>query len=354
MIDKKSIYRTIEGTPLNLPARVLYHSLRHSRNGLSTARGVLGERSSFVRRVTQIHSHSESLSSVAVPDSAQSTLCDGWVEIPKAVRLSPGFWQPYLYHSPDDQLFRCYYEYRGHKRNWHIGLTTSDSIIGPYIDHHFPILSPSGEPGTPDEKCVADPTVLHFPEKDPEWYMWFDMMDRDGVWRLGIATSNNGKDWEKHTEEDGTTAVVLDVGEEGEWDDEMVHAPESFVYNDKVRLIYNAKGSGHEEYSGGLAVATDPEGMGYEFEKYGMTTAGETVTGGSNVRIKPPVEIDGDLYALHSRDTWGLADFCRSTDGCESWEHICSFDHHWMNSIEKIDGRLVGIGANGSVYVRVV
>lgn len=135
-------------------------------------------------------------------------------------------------------------------------------------------------------------------------------------------------------------------------DDDFVHAPEVFVYDGEIRLIYNAQGSGHTGYGGGLAVASDDDGLGYDFKKRGQTTAGETLTGGDSVRIKPPFTVRETMYALHSRDTEGVSDICKTPDGGQTWEHICSFPYPWANSFIEKDGYLVGIGADKKLYVR--
>ena len=159
--------------------------------------------------------------------------------INNVVYFAPNFWQPDLYQPESDVPYYFYYEYRGTQRQWHIALTTSETVLGPYGIHEYPFLSPSSDIETMDAKGIADTTVLYLPDSDPPWHMWFDMLESDDVWRISHATSTDGTEWTKQTNGQGETAVVLYIGEPGDWDDDFVYAPEAFVYDGDVRLIYN-------------------------------------------------------------------------------------------------------------------
>lgn len=276
----------------------------------------------------------------------------GWHTCRDVVRFSPDFLQPDIVHPHPSSNHFCFYEYRGKDYKWHIGVTTSHNLLGPYVDHQFPILSPSGKDGCPAEDGIADPSVLYFEDREPSWHMWFDMLDSEDVWRIGHATSTNGFDWQIQRNEQNEPATVIDIGKEGEWDDQFVHAPEAFLYEDEVRLIYNAQGSGHKNYDGGVAVASDPEGIGRDFEKIGQTTAGDTALGGDDIRIKRPIKIGGELFALHSRDVKNHATICKSDDGCETWDIVSEFPHANGTSFMLKSDYLVCIASDGNMYAK--
>ena len=277
---------------------------------------------------------------------------NGWEVKRDVVRMDPGFAQPYLMSPQDEDRFYCFYEYRGAKNSWHIAVTSAESVDGPYTLHHFPILSPTGNPDHPDGKHIADPTVLHFPNQSPQWHMWFDMCDFHGVWTIGHATSENGVKWTKQTSSDGITEKVLDVGDPGEWDDDFLHAPEAFVRDGTVQLIYNAQGTGHKDYDGGLAIASDSEGLGTEFVKWGQTTDDETSTEDDDIRVKSPIVIGSTLYALLSRDGNSTAVVGASSDGGRSWTQMAVFPHPQANSFLLVDGLLCGIGRDRNLYYK--
>lgn len=277
---------------------------------------------------------------------------NGWHRVRNSVINSPNFLQPDLILSPPDDEYRCYYEYRDEKYRWNIAVAVSDNVTGPYDTHHFPILTPSGVRGCPAETGIADPTVLYLEDADLPWHMWFDMRDSSGDWRIGHATSTDGIKWQIQKNDDGRPSTVIDIGDAGEWDDHFVHAPEAFTYNDRVRLVYNAQGCGHQNYDGGLAVASDPDGLGYEFEKVGQTTYGDTAVGGNDIRVKKPIKINDSHYAIHSRDIKQHATICKSEDGCESWKTVSQFPYPSANSFIKKGDYLVCIGSNRDIFIK--
>lgn len=278
----------------------------------------------------------------------------GWYTITSPFRWMPGFEQPDLIQSPLSDKYFCYYEYKGGKYQWNIGLAVSDNVLGEYDRHIFPLLSPTNQKNCPAETGIADPTVLYIEKSEPPWHMWFDMQDGSEIWRIGHATSKDGYHWKIQRSNDGTPSVLIDVGKPGTWDDKWVHAPEAFLLNGKVRLIYNAIGTGHIDYDGGLAIASDKDGFGYAFNKFGQTTHDDTALGGKNIRVKKPIEINNFFYALHGRDTRGEEHhtICRSRDGCKSWEIVDKFPFPLANNLFLKDDYVVCIGVNNKIHVK--
>jgi hypothetical protein len=353
----KIIGETLRGTPLFPLAKYAHTSVMYPKNYTEVlASEKINTNQNLKRKISDesknaIEVHELNLEPVEQPGE-EIDWKNGWHTVENVIKYSPGFLQPNILQPSSSEQYFCFYEYRGKNYQWHIGVTVADNVLGPYTTHHFPILAPSGKNGCPAEMGIADPTVLCFEDSDPSWHMWFDMRDRHDVWRIGHATSTDGIDWKICRGENDRPAAVIDIGERGAWDDGFVHAPEAFIYNDKVRLIYNAQGSGHQNYDGGLAIASDPAGRGFEFSKVGQTTFGDTALGGSDIRVKQPIRIRDTFYALHSRDVKGHATICRSNDGCETWDIVESFPYPYGNSFIREDSHLICIGADKNMYVK--
>jgi hypothetical protein len=353
----KIMGETLRGTPLFPLAKYAHTSIMYPKNyaKILAAEGI-NERQKLKRKIANRPEEATelrelNLESVERPGE-EIDWKNGWYTVEDAIKFSPGFLQPDILQPPSSDQYFCFYEYRGKNYQWHIGVTVADNVLGPYTTHHFPILAPSGENECPAETGIADPTVLCFGDTDPSWHMWFDMRDRHNLWRIGHATSSDGIDWQIQRDEDDRPTAVIDVGERGQWDDGFVHAPEAFTYNGEVRFVYNAQGSGHQNYDGGLAIASDPAGRGFEFSKVGQTTAGDTALGGDDIRVKQPIEIGDTFYALHSRDVKEHATICRSNDGCETWDIVESFPYPYGNNFIREYGHLICVGADKNMYVK--
>jgi len=267
----------------------------------------------------------------------------------RVVYMDPGFAQPQLFRPHDNAPFYLYYEYRGQGSKWFIAVSTAEDVTGPYDIHHFPILSPSTEPRSPDYAHIADPTVLYFENRDPAWHMWFDMCDRHGVWRIGHATSDDGINWQKDTSNE-ITKTTLDTGSSGSWDDDSLHAPEAYIWRDQVRLLYNARGTGHTSWDAGLAVATNRTQSGWEFEKRGQLTEDDTTSAGVENRLKPPVRVGNILFSFVGSDGKATATVVRSTDGGESWETVTKYPSHMAMSPVVDDGKMHVIASDGVLH----
>ncbi len=77
-----------------------------------------------------------------------------------------------------------------------------------------PVLTP-GSPGEWDEDCISPSSVIYY---DSTYHMWYTSGRFDTIpHRIGHATSPDGITWTKDTNN-----PVLDVGPEGDWDDNHV------------------------------------------------------------------------------------------------------------------------------------
>lgn len=268
----------------------------------------------------------------------------------KAVFMEPGFAQPQILTAGQKDDYYIFYEYRGRNNKWHIAMTSSPEVTGPYDIHHFPILSPENNEQVPDSKHVADPSVIYLPNRDPPWHMWYDMCDKNDVWRIGHATSYNGKKWDKE-EKNGQTKIILDVGKQGQWDDEMLHAPEVFRYDDELRMLYNAQGTGHTGFNGGLALQEETNNE-FEFKKFGQVTGDDLTDIGTENRIKPPIRIGDKLYTLIGWDGAGTSTVIVSDDGGKSWETVVKFPFHMIHSFLIDEDVIYGIGSDKHIIYK--
>jgi hypothetical protein len=241
--------------------------------------------------------------------------------------------------------YYLFYEYRDSKARWNIGLATADNMSGPFDTHTFPILAPTGNRTDPDGQHIADPSVLYLEDRDPSWHMWFDMCDTEDTWRLGHATSYDGMNWDRDTS-NGRTEVVLDLGSPGEWDDELLHAPEAFIYDDEIRVLYNAQGSGHTGFDAGLATVVESEEGELSLEREGQVTDDTTCSGWVQNRIQKPIQIDGTLYTIVGWDGNSDAAIIRSSNGGRSWEEVVEFLYPMVCSLFVDDSVIYGIGSD--------
>jgi len=165
-------------------------------------------------------------------------------------------------------------------------------------------------------------------------------MNGDDGWTCGKATSMDGITWTKvDLNSDTVTDILLSKGELGEWDADIVHCPEAFLWNGKVRVLFGGRTGGSSVYQMGLAIANDVDGLGYSLQKYGQVTDEETSPFGSH-RIRTPIIIGDTLYARLSENT--EYHFGASSDGGVTWDYICELTHDISNFMIE-DEKLYGV-----------
>lgn len=249
--------------------------------------------------------------------------------------------------------YLCYYEYNAVGGPWFIGLLRSNSIRGPWTSHAA-VLSASGVSGAPDEIYVADPTVQYINGK---YHMWFDMGDLDNgtgiLTTIGHATSDDGIVWTKQAT-DGVTDAVIARGPR-DYDIMSCHAPESFIHDGVVHLLYACQGTVPEyidstDFNTALAVASDSNGLGTSFRKYGQVTWHNTSTKIGH-RLSGVVEYNGILYGhLAKKADDHLGVFVSSGDWGKTWKQICECPV-WFHSFLLEDNILWAIAQNtGKLY----
>lgn len=93
-------------------------------------------------------------------------------------------------------------------------------------------------------QAFSRPTVIR---DDKGYHMWFSYRSGDGTkYRIGYAHSRDGKKWDRKKDSG------IDVGSQGEWDEEMICYPFVFKHKDKTYMLYNGNDYGKTGF--GLAV----------------------------------------------------------------------------------------------------
>ena len=93
-----------------------------------------------------------------------------------------------------------------------VGRATSSDGINWTREDTNPVITVGSESQWDDESVSSGPVIFN----GSEYKMWYCGLDGT-IYRSGLATSNDGIDWTKYADN-----PVLDVGESGQWDDNMV------------------------------------------------------------------------------------------------------------------------------------
>jgi predicted GH43/DUF377 family glycosyl hydrolase len=157
-----------------------------------------------------------------------------------------GIADPCVVRIADDR-FHLYYcgggqVTRNQKQEWEFRVYMATSKDGITWNKEPKPLLPLGPKGSWDEHSHAGPCVLRL---DDEFHMWYlGSGDRNGkrAWRIGHATSPDGRNWTKS----GKTPV-LDVGKAGEWDCGTFMSFDIVFRDGKLLFWYAAAPTGHED-----------------------------------------------------------------------------------------------------------
>jgi len=137
--------------------------------------------------------------------SKPTRVLEGGILDPCVVRVAGGKF--HLYHCGGGR------EEKNGKQEWEfrIYLATSEDGIG-WKKEPKPIL-PLGSKGSWDEKSHAGPCVLKLEDGFHMWYLGSGTHKGKQAWRIGHATSREGRNWTKSGRD-----PVLDIGKSGDWD----------------------------------------------------------------------------------------------------------------------------------------
>jgi predicted GH43/DUF377 family glycosyl hydrolase len=108
-----------------------------------------------------------------------------------------------------------------------------------------PVLGP-GLPGTWNDISLGPVSILF---DGSTYHLWYGGLDGSYV-RIGYATSEDGKSWTPYAEN-----PVLDVGEEGGWEDEWVVKPYVLFDGDTYHMWY----TGYNGTNARIGYATSPD-----------------------------------------------------------------------------------------------
>lgn len=209
---------------------------------------------------------------------------------------APGEWDSVSVHDPrvlyDNKEYWMWYSgFDGNK--WRIGLAISGDGMHWQKSEKNPIMD-AGPPGSWDEAGVAYSTVLFL--KDV-FYMWYQGLDRNGIWRIGRASSRDGVAWIK-----GEANPVLSPEGNG-WDGDKVLAPSVFFSGGSYHIWY----TGGPKWAIGYAVSDD----GITWRKKGSPVVfpSDTSTWDSQQILTSAAAIDGGKPVLWyaGRDKGGFS-----------------------------------------------
>lgn len=164
-----------------------------------------------------------------------------------------------------------------------------------------PVLDP-GPPGAWDDESIWKPSVLF---DGTTYHMWYGNTT-DGLWiNIGYATSPDGIVWTKY--DDPTTTnppfaesdPVLNTGEPGEWDDEIIMGASVLLLDNIYYMWYTGGGvpSFYGPFSIGRATSTD--GINWEKDALNPVLIPGTAGSWDGVWVMCPcVLFNGSIYHM--------------------------------------------------------
>ncbi|MBI3600074.1 MAG: hypothetical protein HY097_05470 [Nitrospinae bacterium] len=170
------------------------------------------------------------------PSIGYATSKDGvhWERYPEPALTpgSAGIWDSYFVGYPTvikegDKYLMWYAAIDNPYRPWRIGYAESKDGIS-WVRHDEPVLN-TGQYGEWDESGISYPRVI---KNGSKYILWYSGINR-GALRIGIALSEDGIHWEKSAEN-----PVIDIGEEGAWDEVCVFSPMVLFENNRYKVWY--------------------------------------------------------------------------------------------------------------------
>jgi len=215
-------------------------------------------------------------------------------------------------------------DYEGGNGEYRIDVFHAVSLAGPWTRVEG-IVTHSTTPGDPDYGYVADPSVLYIPWAEHKWQMWFDMLANYEVagTDIGHAYADNPLGpWTKQATGGVTDIVIGRNTSFGSFGVTSAHAPECFLYAGVVNCLYQAQGTGHTSYDVMLAVASDSQGLGHSFEKWGPVTTDTTIVTGDANRMQSVFAYNDVLYSMIENTAYAKGYWISSHDGGRSWQQM--------------------------------
>ena len=192
---------------------------------------------------------------IGVHISSGASISGRWddaVENPILDIGAPGAWDDTLVDHPsvivyDGELLMYYGGYQGTASR--IGLAKSTDGINWVKSDSNPVLSP-GNSGAWEDAGVGHPSVIYDGSQFVMAYRGWEVGDPDTRSRIGIATSDNGIDWQRLADN-----PVLEYGDQGEWDEFGLLAPRLWSDDGRYYMNYSGKDVGSRLSSVGHAYA---------------------------------------------------------------------------------------------------
>ena len=184
----------------------------------------------------------------------------------------------------NNDVYQMWYE--GHDgSNWRIGYATSDDGITWTKHHNNPVLD-LGADGEWDDQSAGDPTVLF---DNGIYKMWYKGND-GATWRIGYATSDDGINWTKHP-----SNPILNLGDDGEWDDTHVGDPCVLLDNNVYRMWYR----GNDVSNTRIGYATSDDGINWtKYPNNPVLDLGSDGAWDDANHEKPSVLLDNEVYKI--------------------------------------------------------
>ena len=172
----------------------------------------------------------------APPSIGYAASKDGiyWERHPEPV-LTPGkagIWDSYFVGYPSiikegDKYLMWYAAVDNPYGPWRIGYAESKDGIS-WVRNDEPVLD-TGQYGEWDESGVSYPRVI---KEGNKYILWYSGIN-GGSLRIGIALSGDGIHWEKSADN-----PVIDIGDEGKWDEVCAFSPMVLFENNKYKVWY--------------------------------------------------------------------------------------------------------------------
>jgi len=152
----------------------------------------------------------------------------------------------------DNNYFMWYPSANGGKE--HIGLATSKDGINWQKYDKNPVISPEFNDGW-ESSGIDEPAVIY---EDNKFFMWYTGMDNNRNYAIGLATSNDGINWQKYDKN-----PVLRCRIKNNFDQFGVMDPTVFFKNGEFVMLYVGYNSpqGGESY---INLATSKDGINWQ------------------------------------------------------------------------------------------
>jgi len=214
-----------------------------------------------------------------------------------------------------DDLYHMWYNGRMSEiSNWQIGYAWSDDGIN-WTKHPFPVIS-YGTFGEWDNYRRVESLI----RVNDTLKMWFSAYKEIPFeMRIGYAWSINGISWEIHP------YPVLDIGQDGEWDDNFIYGPSVIYHNNEYLIWYTGNGGNDNPSRIGYANSSDGINWNKDEENNPVIETGPYDSYYESLLNFPCVMRNYGMFEMwfsgHDRFEHYRVGYARSVDGIH-WDYI--------------------------------